>query len=77
MFLLIILLSYLLGCASTIALLLYLYTRYALHSPVVISEQQEDQYQSFHALPEVSQYIFKYSLYIYFSFRVNEQKIQQ
>jgi hypothetical protein len=54
MFLLLILLSYLLGCASTIALLLYLYTRYALYSPV-INEQQEEQYQTFHPLPEVSE----------------------
>lgn len=54
MFVLIILLSYLLGCASTIALLLYLYTRYALYSPVINNEQQdEEQYQAFHPLPEV------------------------
>ncbi len=58
MFLLIIILSYLLGCASTIALLLYLYTRYALYSPTVIDQQQEEQYQTFHPLPEVSQYIY-------------------
>jgi hypothetical protein len=53
MFLLIIILSYLLGCASTIALLLYLYTRYALYSPAIIDEKQEEQYQTFHPLPEV------------------------
>ncbi|CAF3640251.1 unnamed protein product [Adineta steineri] len=52
MFLLIIILSYLLGCASTIALLLYLYTRYVVYSPVVINEQQEEQYQTFNPLPE-------------------------
>ncbi|CAF1364920.1 unnamed protein product [Adineta ricciae] len=52
MFLLIILLSYLLGCASTIALLLYLYTRYVVYTPVVINEHQEDQYESFKPLPE-------------------------
>ena len=63
MFLLLILLSYLLGCASTIALLLYLYTRYALYSPV-INEQHEEQYQTFHALPEVSEYIVKNSYLI-------------
>jgi len=66
MFLLIILLSYLLGCASTIALLLYLYTRYALYSPVIINEQQEEQYQTFQPLPEVSEYILKYFTSIYF-----------
>ena len=54
MFLLIILLSYLLGCASTVALLLYLYTRYALYSPVVLEEPQQEQYEAFHPLPEVS-----------------------
>lgn len=54
MFLLLILLSYLLGCASTIALLLYLYTRYALYSPAPIDEQQEEQYPTFHPLAEVS-----------------------
>ena len=55
MFLLIILLSYLLGCASTVALLLYLYTRYAFYSPVTVNEQPEEpQYEPFHALPEVS-----------------------
>ncbi|UJR28537.1 hypothetical protein I4U23_009773 [Adineta vaga] len=52
MFLLIIILSYLLGCASTIALLLYLYTRYVIYSPVVINEQQEEQYEPFNPLPE-------------------------
>ncbi|CAF0999825.1 unnamed protein product [Adineta ricciae] len=52
MFLLIILLSYLLGCASTIALLLYLYTRYVVYTPVAINEHQEDQYESFKPLPE-------------------------
>jgi hypothetical protein len=59
MFLLIILLSYLLGCASTIALLLYLYTRYALYSPVTINEQQEAQYQTFQPLSEVNESILQ------------------
>lgn len=52
MFLLIIILSYLLGCVSTIALLLYLYTRYAVNIPVVINEHQEEQFSTFHPLPE-------------------------
>ncbi|CAF3546872.1 unnamed protein product [Rotaria sordida] len=55
MFLLIILVSYILGCVSTIALLLYLYTRYAFSSPVTFNEQEEEQYQTFHPLPENEQ----------------------
>ena len=53
MFLLIIL-SFLLGCATTIALLLYLYTRYTLYPPVIYDEASEEQYETFHPLPEVS-----------------------
>jgi hypothetical protein len=60
MFLLILFLSYLLGCASTIAVLLYLYTRYALQSTVNINDQQQqqqqqqqEQYGTFQPLPEV------------------------
>ena len=77
MFLLIILLSYLLGCASTIALLLYLYTRYALHTPAVIDEQQEEQYSTFHPLPEVSEERFGLDLLIIWICRMNERKTQQ
>lgn len=75
MFILIILLSYLLGCASTIALLLYLYTRYALHTPAVIDEQQEEQYSTFHPLPEVSEEEFR-DLLIMGICRMNERKTQ-
>ncbi|CAF3220753.1 unnamed protein product [Rotaria socialis] len=52
MLLLIILLSYVLGCASTIAVLLYLYTSYAFSPPVVINEQEDEQFEAFHPLPE-------------------------
>ncbi|CAF2649326.1 unnamed protein product [Rotaria sp. Silwood2] len=55
MLLLIILVSYILGCVSTIALLLYLYTYYAFSSPVTFNEQEEEQYQTFHPLPEGEQ----------------------
>jgi hypothetical protein len=61
MFLLIIILSYLLGCASTIALLLYLYTRYALYTPPVIDDKHDEQYQQFHALPEVREDSLNYN----------------
>ena len=78
MFLLLILLSYLLGCASTIALLLYLYTRYALHSPAVIDEQQEEQYPTFHPLPEVSEVIVEYAhVFVCGICRMNERKTRQ
>ncbi|CAF2131775.1 unnamed protein product [Rotaria magnacalcarata] len=52
MLLLIILLSYILGCASTIAVLLYLYTSYAFSPPVVVNEQEDEQFETFHPLPE-------------------------
>jgi hypothetical protein len=55
MFFLIILLSYILGCASTITLLIYLYSRYGLNSPVTIIE--EEQYQIFHPITEVREYL--------------------
>lgn len=54
MILLIILLSYILGCASTIALLLYLYTSYAFSPPVIANEENDQQFEPFHPLPEVS-----------------------
>jgi len=64
--LVIISLSYLLGCVSTIALSVYLYIRYGLGSPETIPEKK--QYQTFHPLPEVSLYILKpFAIRIYSS----------
>ena len=57
MFLVIIFLSYLLGCASTIALIVYLYRRYGLDLPGTIAEQE--QYQTFQPIPEVSLHFLK------------------
>ncbi|UJR20987.1 hypothetical protein I4U23_024089 [Adineta vaga] len=50
MFLLIVLLSYVLGCATTIAILIYLYIRYGLGPRETIPEQ--NQYQTFQPIPE-------------------------
>ena len=74
MYLLIILLSYLLGCASTIVLLVYLYMRYGLKSPVTINEHE--QYQVFHPISEVSRYLLKSHVYVYISIRMFMEKIQ-
>ena len=54
MYLLIIILSFLLGCISTLALLLYLYSRYVLYSPKTVSEPPDEQYEPYQPLPEVS-----------------------
>jgi len=61
MFLLIIILSYLLGCASTVALILYFYTRYTSNRPVVINEKQDEQFSLFHPLSEVRSLEFRQS----------------
>jgi hypothetical protein len=75
MFLFIIFLSYLLGCVTIIALLIYLYVRYGLYPIGTIVEQE--QYQTFHPLPEVSLHFLKYFLYVSIHFRMTKQKILQ
>jgi len=55
MLFLIILFSYLLGCLSTVALLFYLYTRYALYPPPTpANENEHQQFEDFQPLPEDS-----------------------
>ena len=77
MFLLVIILSYLLGCASTLALLLYLYARYAISAPTKIDEWEEEQYQTFQPLPEVKTYFYTIFHICMCPFsRMNELKIQ-
>lgn len=54
MLLVIILISYILGCASTIGLLIYLYTRYAFNQPTPFTEQEQEQFETFQPLTDVS-----------------------
>jgi len=61
MFLFIICLGYLLGCVSTIAIFIFLYVRYGLYPPKTIVQQE--QYQTFQPLSEVS--VLQYFLYVY------------
>ena len=74
MFIAIVFLSYAFGCATTIALLVYLYMRRGLSQPGPIAEQ--NQYQTFQPLPEVSSSSFEMAvalMYVYL--RIFGQKI--
>jgi hypothetical protein len=63
MFLFIVFVSYLIGCISTIVILICLYIRFGLYPPGTIVEQK--QYQTFHPLPVVSLYHLPYVFHMY------------